>query len=370
MKGTISAPEVGGSIQLSKGQVTATPGQPEDAALSGAENGKKDVDIPGANRGKDDLLSRIDREGKQSTDLASVLQRAAIANDPEAWAALEKARLRRERNLDKLSDVRFRGLKVQIGPEMSIVYPFVLNFGVSGELTLDGVIDAGLLRPNGSLLFDRGDVNLVATQIRLDRDHPNRIVFTPEQGLDPYVDISFLGTDLRALIQGPASRWTDSLTLTSSAQTTPGEGDATLSPSEAARIFEGQLVESLLEQDGKIAFSNLASTTLASLMPKIEAGGNVGKARWRLTAAPSLPGLLSLDPDLDPFSNTGSFTLGSEAEISFGDSLQATLSRNLDADEMRTELSLMYKLTSKLRMQLKSLSASATRVMFEFSTKD
>jgi hypothetical protein len=158
--------------------------------------------------------------------------------------------------------------------------------------------------------------------------------------------------------------------LTSSAQTTPGEGDATLSPSEAARIFEGQLVESLLEQDGKIAFSNLASTTLASLMPKIEAGGNVGKARWRLTAAPSLPGLLSLDPDLDPFSNTGSFTLGSEAEISFGDSLQATLSRNLDADEMRTELSLMYKLTSKLRMQLKSLSASATRVMFEFSTKD
>jgi hypothetical protein len=80
--------------------------------------------------------------------------------------------------------------------------------------------------------------------------------------------------------------------------------------------------------------------------------------------------LLSLDPDLDPFSNTGSFTLGSEAEISFGDSLQATLSRNLDADEMRTELSLMYKLTSKLRMQLKSLSASATRVMFEFSTKD
>jgi translocation and assembly module TamB len=34
LKGTISAPEVGGSIQLSKGQVTATPGQPEDAALS------------------------------------------------------------------------------------------------------------------------------------------------------------------------------------------------------------------------------------------------------------------------------------------------------------------------------------------------
>ena len=66
LKGTISAPEVGGSIQLSKGQVTATPGQPEDAALSGAENGKKDVDIPGANRGKDDLLSH--RSRRQTID--------------------------------------------------------------------------------------------------------------------------------------------------------------------------------------------------------------------------------------------------------------------------------------------------------------
>jgi hypothetical protein len=253
---------------------------------------------------------------------------------------------------------------------MSVVYPFVLNFGVAGELTIDGYVDVGNLKPNGTLQFERGDVNLVATQIRLDRDHPNKIVFTPDQGLDPYVDVSFLGSDIRALIQGPASRWTDNLILTSSAQATPGEGDATLSPSEAARIFEGQLVESLLEQDGKIAFSNLASTTLNSLMPKIEAGGNVGKARWRLTAAPSLPGLLSLDPGMDPFSNASQFTLGSEAEISFGDSLTATLSRNLDADEMRTQLSLMYKLTSKLRLQLKSLSASATRVLFEFSTKD
>ena len=78
LKGTISAPEVGGSIQLSKGQVTATPGQPEDAALSGGENENKNVDISGANGGKDDLLARIDREGKQSTDLASVLQRALL----------------------------------------------------------------------------------------------------------------------------------------------------------------------------------------------------------------------------------------------------------------------------------------------------
>ena len=354
-KGTVTAPELSGDVRFSRGTAFVQQQAPPVDDLG--QQGKPGV-----------LSGERDSRGV----LAGILERAARANDPNHGEseALVENELMNEKNLEKLQNLRLKGLHLVVGPEMSVVYPFVLNFGVSGELTLDGPVDPGALRPSGLLQFDRGDVNLVATQVRLDRDHPNRVVFSPEQGLDPYVDISFLGTDIRALIQGPASRWTDNLTLTSSAQTTPGEGDAALSPSEAARIFEGQLVESLLEQDGKIAFSNLASTTLASLMPKIEAGGNVGKARWRLTAAPSLPGLLSLDPDLDPFSNTGSFSLGSEAEIAFGDSLQATLSRNLDADEMRTELSLVYKLTSKLRLQLKSLSASATRVMFEFSTKD
>lgn len=380
LKGTISAPEVGGSIQLSKGQVTATPGQPEDAALSGGENENKNVDISGANGGKDDLLARIDREGKQSTDLASVLQRAAIANDPEAWAALEKARLRRERNLDKLSDVRFRGLKVQIGPEMSIVYPFVLNFGVSGEVTIDGAADAKRLRPSGVINFDRGDVNLVAAQVRLNREHPNRAVFIPENGLDPMVDVSLLGADVRALIQGQASEWSKNLVLSSATESASGSGGeggglaslSSLSPEEAARIFEGQLSQSLLERDGRIAFSSLASSTLESMMPKIEAGGNVGNARWRVTAAPSLPGLLSLDPGMDPFATGAQITLGSEAEIAFGDSLQASMSRTLAADETQTEtqFSLMYKLTKKLRMQLVSVSSAATRLLFEYTNRD
>jgi hypothetical protein len=354
-KGTLTAPELSGELRFSRGTafVQQQQANPEEATSQQAKSGT--------------LSTKQDSRGV----LAGILERAARANDPRhGEGTVPENELMTEKNLEKLQNLRLQGLKLVVGPEMSVVYPFVLNFGVAGELTIDGYVDAGHLKPNGTLQFERGDVNLVATQIRLDRDHPNKIVFSPEQGLDPYVDVSFLGSDIRALIQGPASRWTDNLILTSSAQATPGEGDATLSPSEAARIFEGQLVESLLEQDGKIAFSNLASTTLNSLMPKIEAGGNVGKARWRLTAAPSLPGLLSLDPGMDPFSNTSQFTLGSEAEISFGDSLTATLSRNLDADEMRTQLSLMYKLTSKLRLQLKSLSASATRVLFEFSTKD
>jgi hypothetical protein len=35
-------------------------------------------------------------------------------------------------SLEKLP-LRFNGLRISVGPELSAVYPFVLNFGISGE---------------------------------------------------------------------------------------------------------------------------------------------------------------------------------------------------------------------------------------------
>lgn len=69
-------------------------------------------------------------------------------------------------------------------------------------------------------------VNLVATQLVLDREHPNRMVFEDGQGLDPNIDLKFRGPNLRALIQGKASTWQSHLTLTP----TGGSGGATLPP--------------------------------------------------------------------------------------------------------------------------------------------
>jgi hypothetical protein len=159
-----------------------------------------------------------------------------------------------------------------VGPELSAVYPFVLNFGVSGEVEVNGVADPALIRPSGVVNFERGDVNLVATQVRLSREHPNRAVFVPEHGLDPTLDVSLVGADLRALVQGKASNWTDNLVVTSGSSRSgaasvqsvgaggtvggktvggvgPGDGaivgqsEREAAVAEAARIFEGQLAE-------------------------------------------------------------------------------------------------------------------------------
>lgn len=48
-----------------------------------------------------------------------------------------------------------------------------------------------------------------------------------------------------------------------------GEGAEQLDPAEAARIFEGQLASALLAEDGQLALSNLAASTVSTLMPKV-----------------------------------------------------------------------------------------------------
>lgn len=53
----------------------------------------------------------------------------------------------------------------------------------------------------GTVRLPSGDVNLVATQLALDRQHANLITFQAEQGLDPLVDLVMSGGDLRVAIQ-------------------------------------------------------------------------------------------------------------------------------------------------------------------------
>lgn len=62
-------------------------------------------------------------------------------------------------------DVRLSDLKLVLGPELRIVYPLILNFAVSGELELNGLAHPKWIKPKGILMFENGDVNLVATQV-------------------------------------------------------------------------------------------------------------------------------------------------------------------------------------------------------------
>jgi len=62
-------------------------------------------------------------------------------------------------------EICLNDLKLVLGPELKIVYPLILNFGVSGELELNGLAHTKWIKPRGILTFENGEVDLVATQV-------------------------------------------------------------------------------------------------------------------------------------------------------------------------------------------------------------
>ncbi|KAL6762521.1 hypothetical protein V8C86DRAFT_606614 [Haematococcus lacustris] len=249
------------------------------------------------------------------------------------------------------------GLRVVLGPEFRAFFPVVLNMGLSGQVVLHGPADPAQLRPSGVISLDSGTLNLVATQFSLDRERPNRLLLSPESGLDPWLDLALTSGDLRATVLGRGSAWQDSLSLSASGtplvpgaggppgktsntnagagavgQATgagpgglavgsgqgrgrgvgPGEvagvlgGVGLVEAQEVARVFEERLAEALLGDNGQLALRSLASSTFSTLLPKIESHGQLGAARWRLVGAPSLPNLLgALDPLTGPGGEEG-----------------------------------------------------------------
>ncbi|KAL6313068.1 hypothetical protein AAG906_031136 [Vitis piasezkii] len=177
------------------------------------------------------------------------------------------------------------------------------------------------------LTFESGEVNLVATQVRLKKEHLNIAKFEPDNGLDPTLDLALVGSEWQFRIQSRASNWQDNLVVTSTRA--------------AARVFESQLAESILEGDGKLSFKKLATATLETLMPRIEGKGEFGQARWRIVYAPQIFSLLSVDPAVDPLKSLAS-------NISFG-----------------TEVEIKLETPSVL---LQSWSVSSQRLLFEYSS--
>ncbi|KZV19901.1 hypothetical protein F511_32243 [Dorcoceras hygrometricum] len=260
-------------------------------------------------------------------------------------------------------DVRLTDLRVALGPELRIVYPLILNFAVRGELELNGPAHPKRIRTKGTLTFENGDVNLVATQVRLKREHLNIAKFEPENGLDPTLDLALVGSEWQFRIQSRASKWQEKLVVTS---TRSMEQDV-LSATEAARVFESQLAESILEGDGQLAFKKLATATLETLMPRIEGKGEFGQARWRLVYAPQIPSLLAVDPTVDPLKSLASnISFGTEVEVQLGKRLQASVVRQMKDSEMAMQWTLIYRLTSRLRVLLQS--GPFKRLLFEYST--
>ncbi|XP_057851125.2 protein SUBSTANDARD STARCH GRAIN 4, chloroplastic isoform X2 [Cryptomeria japonica] len=350
--GSILEPDVSGMIKFSRGEAYLPQEKRTGAAIARLASNNKNLSTSSRSQMKA-ARNIVGFYATQSSPLP--------VREPDTK---EKSSRGNEQSISKPQvAIHLRGLKLHLGPELRIVYPLILNFAVSGELELNGLADPKLIKPQGTLTFEDGDVTLLATQVRVKRDHPNRAKFEPDQGLDPTLDLALVGADWQLKVQGRASNWQDNLVVTS-----PRSGDHdVLTQDEAARVFESQLAESLLEGDGQLAFQKLAAATLENLMPRIEVSREFGQARWRLVSAPQIPNLLSLDPTVDLFKSLANLSIGAEVEVQLGKHLQASVVRQLKESEMATQWTLLYQLTSRLRILFQSTPPTGNRLLFQYT---
>lgn len=87
--------------------------------------------------------------------------------------------------------LEFNGLRVSLN-DVRVTRRPLFNFVTFGDLTLGGTLENPA--PSGLVRFRQGNVNLFTTRFRLQRDADNFALFDPAQGLDPQLNLSLVTT--------------------------------------------------------------------------------------------------------------------------------------------------------------------------------
>lgn len=266
-----------------------------------------------------------------------------------------------ERPKGILERLTLQNFGLTFGDRLAIVGSPFYNISALGDITVSGTLTA--LQPTGTIELKSGWVNLFSTQFRLDSRAPNTATFTPENGLNPFVDVvmkarvqetnitpapglaggfasaeinespvetvgSVQYLNVQAVARGPASELSDSLILTSDSGRDQGE---------------------LLALIGSGVFSGVTGASLTQVTEFIGAGSLAGFGD-RVASAVGLDSFSvfpTTDPDSDSAVGIGigieaSASIGKRFDISFLDILNSSNPPRLGAD---------YRFTDQLELQ-------------------
>ena len=176
---------------------------------------------------------------------------------------------------------QYKNLKLKLGEDIEISQPPIFTFLATGDLNVNGTFLQP--SPQGTIVLQRGQVNLFTTQLNLSRDYKNIARFSNNNVLDPFLDILLVGSALEttertvpsevlpteipdsfnlgtletvrisAKVKGLASQITNKIELTSS----PPRSQA-----EIAALLGGGVVEALGNSSGTLGLATLAGSAL------------------------------------------------------------------------------------------------------------
>ena len=177
---------------------------------------------------------------------------------------------------------QYRNLRLKLGEDIKISQPPIFTFVATGDLNINGTFLQP--SPDGTIVLERGQVNLFTTQLNLSRDYQNTARFSSNNILDPLLDVVLTGSAIEtsdrktiaseispterpdtenlgtletvrveAKVKGLASQITNRIELTSS----PPRSQA-----EIAALLGGGFVETLANNTSTFGLASLAGSAL------------------------------------------------------------------------------------------------------------
>lgn len=200
--------------------------------------------------------------------------------------------------------LRFENLVVSLTDKVKILQPPLLNFSAQGDLTVNGSIDSP--RPEGIVSFSKGEVNLFTSFFRLNQRKQNFAVFSPQYGLDPYLNINLMTTlseanrgrnnnlnefsdplagtlgsiesvRVNAAVDGRASQL-----LNNFEQEVELTSNPTRSEGEILALLSGGIPEAIQDGDADLALVNIASSAVLNRFQSYVDDAFRGRAVFRL----------------------------------------------------------------------------------------
>ena len=176
VSGALVSPDLQGNLQLSEGAIT-----PQRSLFSGIQTSKEKSVQKGDQGAEGPLVSAntlLEEDWNFKEPL--VLLGPNVEEDPSREL---------KASLPNMSFVNFDNLRLKFGPGLSVQVQPIANFKTEGLITVNGPLDPNI-ELRGVLQLLTGRVSVFTSTFNLDRKAPNVAVFTPTQGLIPYVDIA------------------------------------------------------------------------------------------------------------------------------------------------------------------------------------
>ncbi|MGF1539030.1 MAG: translocation/assembly module TamB domain-containing protein [Pleurocapsa sp.] len=275
----------------------------------------------------------------------------------------------------------YKNLKLTLGNNIEISQPPIFTFMATGSLKINGTFELPV--PEGTIVLQRGQVNLFTTQLNLSRDYENTARFTRSNELDPTLDLLLIGSALEttdrgiltdpassevsdiapsgfgtletvrveAKVRGPASQITNGIELTSSPPR---------SQTEIIALLGGSFVSTLGGATSTLGLANLAGSALfGSFHSEFNNLFPIGQLRL-------FPTQILVDENRDRGRIEG---LAGEIAVDIFNNFSFSVLKILNVDSIPAQFGFRYRLDKNFVLRGSTNFTDETRGLIEFESR-